>query len=81
MAFGRNLHEDPAIPNYGKPGKGIRLELGMTLAIEPMVNMGRESILELEDGWTIITEDGSLSAHYENTILITEKAPEILTTI
>lgn len=79
--YGRNLHEDPAIPNYGKPGKGIRLEPGMTLAIEPMVNMGKADILELDDGWTIITEDGSCSAHYENTILITEKEPEILTII
>jgi len=78
---GRNLHEDPAVPNYGKPGKGIRLEPGMTLAIEPMVNMGKESILELDDGWTIVTEDGSLSSHYENTILITEKEPKILTII
>lgn len=78
---GRELHEDPAIPNYGKQGKGIKLEPGMTLAIEPMVNMGQDKILELEDGWTIITEDGEDSAHYENTILITEKEPEILTMI
>ena len=77
--IGRNMHEDPGIPNYGKPGKGIKLEPGMTLAIEPMVIQGKPDILELEDGWTIITEDGSLSAHYENTILITEKEPEILT--
>ena len=79
--FGRNLHEDPAIPNYGKQGKGIRLEPGMTLAIEPMVNMGESDILELDDGWTIITKDGSMSSHYENTILITEKEPEILTIV
>ncbi len=79
--IGRNMHEDPGIPNYGKPGKGIKLEPGMTLAIEPMVIQGKPDILELEDGWTIITEDGSLSAHYENTILITEKMPEILTII
>ena len=79
--FGRNLHEDPAVPNYGKAGKGAKIEQGMTLAIEPMVNVGREGILELDDGWTIITEDGSLSSHYENTILITEKEPKILTTI
>ena len=76
---GSKLHEDPAIPNYGKAGRGIRLEPGMTLAIEPMVIMGKPGILELEDGWTIITEDGSLAAHYENTILITENEPEILT--
>ena len=77
--IGRQMHEDPGIPNYGKAGKGIRLEPGMTLAIEPMVIMGKSGIYELEDGWTIVTEDGSLSAHYENTILITEKEPEILT--
>ena len=77
--IGREMHEDPGIPNYGKAGKGIRLEPGMTLAIEPMVIQGKPNILELDDGWTIITEDGSLAAHYENTILITEKEPEILT--
>ena len=77
--IGREMHEDPGIPNYGKAGRGIRLEPGMTLAIEPMVIQGKPNILELEDGWTIVTEDGSLSAHYENTILITEKEPEILT--
>ena len=77
--IGRNMHEDPEIPNYGKAGRGIRLEPGMTLAIEPMVIQGKPNILELDDGWTIITEDGSLSAHYENTILITENEPELLT--
>ena len=77
--IGAQMHEDPGIPNYGKPGRGIRLEPGMTLAIEPMVIMGNPDILELDDGWTIITEDGSLAAHYENTILITENEPEILT--
>lgn len=77
--IGKQMHEDPGIPNYGKAGKGIRLEPGMTLAIEPMVIQGKPNILELDDGWTIITEDGSLAAHYENTILITEKEPEILT--
>jgi methionyl aminopeptidase len=79
--IGRAMHEDPGIPNYGKAGKGIRLEPGMTLAIEPMVIQGKHNILELDDGWTIVTEDGSLAAHYENTILITEKEPEILTII
>ena len=73
------MHEDPGIPNYGKAGRGIRLEPGMTLAIEPMVMAGSDGILELDDGWTIITEDGADSAHYENTILITENEPEILT--
>ena len=77
--IGRQMHEDPGIPNYGKAGKGIRLEPGMTLAIEPMVIMGKPGIYELDDEWTIVTADGSLSAHYENTILITEKEPEILT--
>ncbi len=77
--IGKEMHEDPGIPNYGKAGRGIRLEPGMTLAIEPMVIQGKPNIMELDDGWTIITEDGSLAAHYENTILITEKEPEILT--
>ena len=77
--IGKEMHEDPGIPNYGKSGRGIRLEPGMTLAIEPMVIQGKPNILELDDGWTIITEDGSLAAHYENTVLITEKEPEILT--
>ena len=77
--IGREMHEDPGIPNYGKAGKGLRLEPGMTLAIEPMVTQGKPNILQLDDGWTIITEDGSLAAHYENTILITEKEPKILT--
>lgn len=79
--IGSQMHEEPGIPNYGKPGRGIRLEPGMTLAIEPMVIMGRDDIYQDEDGWTILTDDGSLSAHYENTILITEKEPEILTLV
>ena len=77
--IGREMHEDPGIPNYGKAGKGMRLEAGMTLAIEPMVIAGKPDIWELEDGWTIATQDGSLAAHYENTILITDKEPQILT--
>ena len=79
--IGKSMHEDPGIPNYGKAGKGPRLEPGMTLAIEPMVMAGKDTILELDDGWTIVTEDGSNAAHYENTILITEKEPEVLTLI
>lgn len=79
--IGRSMHEDPGIPNYGKAGKGPRIEPGMTLAIEPMVIMGKPDILELDDGWTIISEDGTQTAHYENTILITEKEPEILTLV
>ena len=78
---GINMNEEPEIPYYGKAGRGIRLEPGMTLAIEPMVIAGNPNILELDDGWTIVTEDGSLAAHYENTILITENEPEILTII
>ena len=77
--IGREMHEEPGVPNFGKKGKGLRLEPGMTLAVEPMVIQGKPNILELEDGWTIITEDGSLSAHYENTILITKNEPKILT--
>ena len=77
--IGRDMHEDPGIPNYGKAGRGMRIEPGMTLAIEPMVMAGKPNILELDDGWTIVTEDGSLAAHYENTILITENEPEVLT--
>ena len=77
--IGKQMHEAPEIPNYGKAGRGLRLMPGMTLAIEPMVIQGKPNILELEDGWTIVTEDGSLSAHYENTILITENEPKILT--
>ena len=78
---GREMHEDPGIPNYGKQGKGPRLEVGMTLAIEPMVIMGKPNILQLDDGWTIVSEDGTNAAHYENTILITENGPEILTIV
>ena len=77
--IGKDMHEEPEIPNYGKAGRGIRLEPGMTLAIEPMVIQGKPDIWELEDGWTIVTQDGSLAAHYENTILITENEPELLT--
>ena len=77
--IGREMHEAPEIPNYGKAGRGPRIEPGMTLAVEPMVIQGKPNILELDDGWTIVTEDGSLAAHYENTILITENEPKILT--
>ena len=77
--IGQDMHEDPGIPNYGKAGCGPRIEPGMTLAIEPMVIAGKPDILELDDGWTIITEDGTLAAHYENTILVTNGEPEILT--
>ena len=77
--IGQDLHEDPQIPNFGSPGHGPRLVPGMTLAIEPMVNQGGFAVKVLGDGWTVKTRDGSLSAHYENTILITEGDPVILT--
>jgi methionyl aminopeptidase len=77
--IGRNLHEDPQIPNFGKPGQGLRLKSGMTLAIEPMVNMGSGAVQILEDNWTAVTQDGKLSAHFEHTVLVGEGAAEILT--
>lgn len=76
---GAHLHEDPEIPNYGKAGRGTRLYEGMTLAIEPMVNFGTAEVSVLDNDWTVVTDDGALSAHYENSILITENGPEILT--
>ena len=76
---GRSLHEEPQIPNFGKKGQGPLIERGMVLAIEPMVNEKGYRVRVLEDGWTIVTEDGGLSAHFEHTVLITEHAPEILT--
>ena len=78
---GADLHEEPEIPNYGKAGRGARLYPGMTLAIEPMVNAGTEKIKVRRDGWTVVTADGKLSAHYENSIAITESDPIILTKI
>ena len=77
--IGRALHEDPQIPNFPQRRRGIRLMPGMTLAIEPMINMGRCDVEWLDDDWTVVTQDGSLSAHYENTVLITDGEPEILT--
>ena len=76
---GAQIHEEPEVPNFGKPGRGPRLLRGMTLAIEPMVNMGVYDVRILKDGWTTVTADGKLSAHYENTVLITDGEPEILT--
>ena len=78
---GADLHEEPEIPNYGRPGRGARLYPGMTLAIEPMVNVGTENVKVLRDGWTVVTADGKLSAHYENSIAITESDPILLTEI
>lgn len=77
--IGEKLHEAPEVPNFGQPGHGPRLVPGMTLAIEPMVNMGGHRVRVLSDGWTVVTLDGSRSAHYENTVLITDGEPEILT--
>jgi methionyl aminopeptidase len=76
---GRKLHEEPQIPNYGKRGSGPRLRSGMTLAIEPMINLGTAAVRLLEDGWTVVTADGLASAHFEHTVLITRDEPEILT--
>lgn len=76
---GTKLHEDPQIPNFAQLRRGPRLRAGMTLAVEPMINMGGYEVVWLNDDWTVVTKDGSLSAHYENTILITEGEPEILT--
>lgn len=77
--IGKNLHEDPQIPNFHQRRRGIKLQKGMTLAIEPMVNAGTYEVAWLDDDWTVVSDDGSLSAHYENTILITDGEPEILT--
>ena len=76
---GANLHEDPEVPNFGRPGHGVRLQPGMTLAIEPMVNVGVYEVNVMSDGWTVKTKDGKLSAHYENSVAITEGDPVILT--
>jgi methionyl aminopeptidase len=77
--IGSELHEEPQIPNFAQKRRGPKLEAGMTLAVEPMINAGRYDVYWEDDNWTVVTEDGSLSAHYENTILITEGEPEILT--
>lgn len=78
--IGRAMHEDPSVPNFGRPGHGVRLRPGMTLAIEPMIAMGTWRVEQLEDGWTVVTQDGSVCSHYEHTILINEKGlPELLT--
>lgn len=77
--IGRNMHEDPQIPNYGAPGRGPRLKPGMTLAIEPMINIGTHEVRTLGDGWTVVTADNKRSAHFEHTIVVTPDGPEILT--
>ncbi len=76
--IGKEMHEDPQVPNYGKAGKGLRLKRNMTLAIEPMINEGTFEVSGLDDGWTVVTDDDGYSAHYENTVLITENGYEIL---
>lgn len=77
--IGQKLHEDPSVPNFGRAGRGVKLAAGMTLAIEPMINAGGWEVEVLDDDWTVVTADGSLSAHYENTVLITKDGYEILT--
>ncbi len=77
--IGRNLHEDPQIPNYGQPGRGPEIKPGLVVAVEPMVNMGDWPTRVLRDNWTVVTADGSLSAHFEHTIAVTENGPEVLT--
>lgn len=79
--IGRNLHEEPAVPNFGKRGTGLSLRSGMCLAIEPMVTMGSARTVTLDDRWTVVTADGSLAAHFEHTVLLTDDGPEILTTL
>ena len=76
--IGSHLHEDPEIPNFRQKRRGVRLQPGMTLAVEPMITGGRPDVVWLDDDWTVVTDDGSLAAHYENTILITDGEPEIL---
>ena len=77
--IGTRMHEEPQVPNYGRPGRGLRLEVGLTLAIEPMVNEGGPESRVLDDGWTVVTRDGSRSAHFEHTVAITPQGPEVLT--
>lgn len=77
--IGKKLHEDPQVPNYGKPGRGVQLKAGMVLAIEPMVNRGGYAVRVLDDGWTAVTGDNSLSAHFEHTVAVTKEGPVILT--
>ncbi len=79
--IGQNMHEDPQIPNFGPPNRGSKLRPGMTLAIEPMVNAGKYHVVTMEDNWTVVTRDKNLSAHYENTIAITDRDPAILTVL
>src|SRR5207247_11467983 len=77
--IGRALHEEPQVPNFGDPGRGPQLKPGMVLAIEPMVTLGSHDVKILDDGWTAVTRDGSLAAHFEHTVAVTEDGPEVLT--
>ena len=77
--IGTAMHEDPQVPNYGRPGTGMRIEAGMCFAIEPMFNLGGDDVALLDDGWTVVTADGSISAHFEDTIAVTPSGPEVLT--
>jgi methionyl aminopeptidase len=77
--IGQSMHEDPQVANYGRPGTGLRIEAGMCFAIEPMFNLGGDEVALLDDGWTVVTADGSLSAHFENTVAVTDHGPEVLT--
>ena len=78
--IGRHLHEEPDLPNFGRAGHGLRLETGMVLAMEPMINLGTRRVLMQDDGWTIVTADNKPSAHYENTFAVTDDGPKVLTT-
>ncbi|MFN3918404.1 MAG: type I methionyl aminopeptidase [Flavobacteriales bacterium] len=77
---GKSLHEKPEVPNYGKRGNGLRLQVGLVLAIEPMINLGKKEVKQLQDGWTIVTMDGKPSAHFEHNVAITESGPDVLST-
>lgn len=77
--IGKEMHEDPEVPNFGKPGRGLKLQHGLVIAVEPMVNVGKYDVVTQPNGWTVLTEDGSLSAHYENTIAILDGGSELLT--
>ena len=77
--IGTAMHEEPQVPNYGERGRGLRIEAGMCFAIEPMFNLGGDEVVVLDDGWTVVTRDGTLSAHFENTIAVTESGPQLLT--
>jgi methionyl aminopeptidase len=77
--IGTSMHEEPNVPNYGKPGTGLRIETGMCFAIEPMLNLGRDEVVVEADGWTVRTVDGSPSAHFENTVAVTHAGPDVLT--